>query len=228
MESPAKDVLNRCSIVPDIKIFVKIVKKEKAVGLKRKRRNMEKKIKKQNPTDKEVEEFLRESNAIEREYSDIALQDANQAWITGVLNAKEDFSIDLMCGLHRRLMKRLNPKIAGHIREVPVYVGNSTGYRECLKPELIKKELQKLFDSWNKNKITLQDPELPNSTKEMFVKDWHIKFEGIHPYEDGNGRTGRILMNLQRLMLGLPILIIHSGPEQFSYYKWFKELKKEK
>ena len=45
----------------------------------------------------------------------------------------------------RRLMKRLNPKIAGKIRTIPVYVGNSKGYRECLKPELIREELRFLF-----------------------------------------------------------------------------------
>jgi Fic family protein len=178
-------------------------------------------MKKIKPTNENANEFLRESNAIEREYSDEAFEDAKQAWITGVLNAKDDFSINLMLALHRRLMKRLNPKIAGHIREVPVYVGNYKSFRECLKPELIRKELKKLFDKWNENKETIK--EMPTSTKEMFVKEWHVRFEGIHPFEDGNGRTGRMLMNLQRLMVGLPILIIHEGPEQFQYYKWFKK-----
>jgi hypothetical protein len=65
--------------------------------------------------------------------------------------------------------------------------------------------------------------EMPKSTKEVFIKQWHINFEGIHPFEDGNGRIGRILMNLQRLSVGLPILIIHEGEEQFEYYKWFKK-----
>ena len=138
------------------------------------------KIKK--PTDQEVDEFLSESNKIEREYSEEALQDAKQAWITGVLNAKDDFSIDLMLGIHRRLMKRLNPRIAGNIRTIPVYVGNSQSYRECLKPELIKEHLQKLFDGWNNNKKTLK--EMPDSTKETFVKEWHVRFEGVHPFED--------------------------------------------
>lgn len=169
------------------------------------------------PTDKEVDEFLRESNAIEREYSKQAFDDAKQAWITGVLNAKNDFSIDLMLGIHRRLMKRLNPNIAGKIRTVPIYVGSSKGYKECLKPELIKEELRLLFN-----------PGIYPTLSEETIKTWHIKFESIHPFKDGNGRTGRILMNLQRLKIGLPLLIIHEGDEQFKYYKWFKEDEKNK
>lgn len=178
------------------------------------------------PTDEEVEEFLTESNAIESEYSDIALQDTKQAWTMSVLNFKDDFSIDLICAIHRRLMKRLNPGIAGKIRKVPIYVGNSISYRECLKPELINGRLKKLINDWNEQKENLK--EMPKSTKESFIKQWHIDFEGVHPYEDGNGRTGRIIMNLQRLSIGLPILIIHEGDEQFSYYKWFKEKENER
>ena len=177
------------------------------------------------PTDEEAEEFLKESNAIEREYSQEALEDANQAWIVGLLNFKDDFSIDLICGLHRRLMKRLNKKIAGNIRKIPVYVGNQFHWRTCLAPELINERLQKLVDSWNSNKKTLKETK-SDMTKEAFIKQWHIDFEGIHPFEDGNGRIGRMIMNLQRLSIGLPLLIIHEGPEQFIYYKWFKEHEK--
>ncbi len=56
-----------------------------------------------------------------------------------------------------------------------------------------------------------------------FIKNSHIFFEKLHPFEDGNGRTGRILMNLQKLNEELPLLIIHEGEEQMEYYKWFKE-----
>jgi fido (protein-threonine AMPylation protein) len=185
------------------------------------------------PTDEEADEFIYESNKIEREYSQKAFEDAKQAWVTGVLNFKKDFSIDLICGIHRRLMKRLNPKIAGNIRDIPVYVGNSKGYRECMKPELIRGELQKLVDKWSNRdnylkKAGAHSGKLDLKRKEEFVKQWHVEFEHTHPFEDGNGRTGRILMNLQRLTLGLPLLIIHEGEEQFEYYKWFKEVEKKK
>ena len=179
-----------------------------------------KKEKDNEPTKEEIEEFLKESNAIEQEYSQEAYRDALQAWTTGVLNARDDFSVSLMLGIHRRVLKRLAPKIAGKIRTVPVYVGNSTSYRECLKPKLIRKELDKLFNDWNENKEKIK--KMSDNKKEAFVKQWHIYFEGVHPHIDGNGRVGRILMNLQRLMLGLPILIIYDK-EKGDYYQWFKE-----
>jgi len=173
------------------------------------------------PTDEELEEFLRESNYIEREYDEQSVQDAKQAWTVGVLYFKKEFSIDLILAVHRRLMKNLNKEIAGKIRTVPVYVGNRYEYRECLKPELIKERLEKLIKAWNEQRENLK--EMPKSTREAFIKQWHIDYEGVHPNLDGNGRTGRILMNLQRLSIGLPILIIHEGAEQFLYYRWFKE-----
>jgi fido (protein-threonine AMPylation protein) len=171
------------------------------------------------PTDEKIKEFLKESNAIEHEYSDIALNDANQAWITGVLNAKDDFSVELILGIHRRILKRLAPQYAGKIRTFPIWIGGEK--RDQSKEEIIL-QLNELVDMWNKNKDILKSKNKRKQDREEFVKRWHILFELCHMAGDGNGRTGRILMNLQRLMLGLPILIIHTGIEQQNYYQWFR------
>lgn len=158
----------------------------------------------------QVEEFIIQSNAIEGEFSQEAFDDAKQAWICGVTCigiGKEEITPDLILALHRRLMKRLNPRIAGKIRTCDVWVGNRKG----LNPKEIKEELRLLCcHSLN-----------PWYIGEDQIKDWHIQFEKIHPFEDGNGRVGRILMNLQRLKLKLPILIIRTGKEQANYYRWF-------
>lgn len=174
-------------------------------------------------TEKEVEEFLRESNKIEREYGEVAYQDALQAWNMACLCSKsfnKDEGISYLLGIHRRLMKRLNHHIAGKIRRGTVYIG---GERRNQSKEEIETELQNLFKRYDENKSLLLD--MPESTREEFVKEWHIRYEFIHPFPDGNGRTGRILMNIQRLMLGLPILVIHEGKEQYEYYKWFRRTK---
>ncbi len=159
---------------------------------------------------KEIE-FLKESNAIEREYSEEALEDSKDAWSFAIRHSHM-INIEFIRGVHRQIMKSLNPKIAGSIRKCPIYVGNRINYRECLKPELIEEELRLLCN-----------PGLHPTISEKLIKDWHIRFEKIHPFEDGNGRTGRIIMNIQRLNQGLPLLVIHEGKEQFDYYKWFRE-----
>lgn len=156
---------------------------------------------------KEEIEFLRESNKIEQEYSKEALEDAKQAWTMAKINIDEPISINYILAIHRRLMKRLNPGIAGKIRSCRVFVG----FRECMDYKEIKQALTKWCEKYK-------------DIKEKEIKQAHIDFQDIHPHQDGNGRTGRILMNIQRLKLKLPILIIHEGKEQKSYYKWFKDI----
>jgi len=158
----------------------------------------------------EDREFLKESNAIEGEYSKEALEDAEDSF-RYAYDYKDKINIDYILEIHRLLMKRISPRIAGKTRECDVFVRN----RKCLNPEEIKEELRMLCN-----------PGLnPVYLGEKWIKEWHINFERIHPFEDGNGRVGRILMNIQRLEIGLPLLIIHKGKEQQEYYKWFENLK---
>ena len=56
----------------------------------------------------------------------------------------------------------------------------------------------------------------------VYIKKLHVDFEKIHPFADGNGRVGRILMNVQMINSGLPLITIHEGIEQQEYYRWFK------
>ena len=157
---------------------------------------------------KEQIEFLKESNAIEREYSDEALQDSKQAWTMACVSSKDGINTSYILGIHRRLMKRLNPCIAGKIRNCSVCIGGEIRNQSKIQ---IKVELKNLCKF------------IPKTEEK--IKEWHIKFEKLHPFEDGNGRTGRILMNIQRLKAKLSLLIIHEGKEQMEYYKWFKEEK---
>ena len=152
-------------------------------------------------------EFLIESNAIEEEYSKQALEDSKNAWLYAKKHRER--SITQILGVHKRLMKNLNSRIAGKIRDIDVYVGNKI----CVEPYKIKDMLEYLIAI---KPLTEQE-----------IKNWHIQFEKIHPFEDGNGRTGRILMNLQRLEIELPLLVIHRGQEQFEYYNWFKRKKSQ-
>ena len=151
--------------------------------------------------DKEIEEFLKESNAIEREYSKEAYTDAWKAW--KFLVNYEELTLSRLLEVHRVLMLNLNNEIAGKIRRVDVRIG----YTKALPPGRIEEKLNQLL---NWVPITEED-----------IKKWHIEYEAIHPFEDGNGRTGRIFMNWQRVLNVLPLLIIHEGEEQNEYYTWF-------
>lgn len=150
-------------------------------------------------------EFLKESNAIEREYTEIALDDAMESFRWAYANM-DKIDMAFILQVHNILMRRLNPRIAGTIRNCSVYIGN-----EILMQS--KKDIEISLEDWLKGCYHNEED----------IRQLHIWFEKIHPFADGNGRTGRILMNIMRLKIGLPILIIHEGKEQREYYKWFKE-----
>lgn len=153
---------------------------------------------------REISEFLKQSNYIEGEYSDIAFLDALMAW--DYLIKQDELNKDNILETHRILMERLNPRIAGKFRTVNVRVGN----RICPSWTSIRN----LMNGWKET--AQKEPETENE-----IKLQHIWFEKIHPFEDGNGRIGRIILNWQRVRAGLPILIIKES-ERYKYYKWFE------
>lgn len=164
--------------------------------------------------------FLDHSNRIEGEYSKEALQDAAEAWkyIKRCSHAKAEESyvltFDSILHCHYLLMYRMRPDIAGRLRTCDVWIGNSkkTFISEQLLEDEIRKHCQDVEDYEDE----------PEDDKGYFAKTCHIDFEHLHPFEDGNGRTGRIVYNAHRLRLGLPIHIIHEE-DRFEYYKWFSE-----
>ncbi len=153
-------------------------------------------------------EFLKESNAIEGETSFVAYLDAANAW-RYMLQQKE-LTSSILLESHKILMERKRPDIAGQYRNVSVRVGIWI----APSPEEITVRLNQWFHG-------LIFSDSPSDSEEQ-IRQAHINFEHIHPFEDGNGRIGRMIMNWQRVMAGLPLLVIHTGKEQQEYYKWFQ------
>lgn len=59
------------------------------------------------------------------------------------------------------------------------------------------------------------------------IMDFHVKFERIHPFQDGNGRAGRLIMFKECLKYGIVPFIIEDSLKLF-YYRGLKEWNKEK
>ena len=160
-------------------------------------------------TEEEIE-FLKHSNYIEGEYSESALEDAKKAWL--YIRDKKKIKYSDILRVHSILMIRLNPRIAGEMRHVSVMVGGHI----MPNPESAYYQLLEWIEEINNMDI--------KDTDVLMLREYHVNFENIHPFEDGNGRVGRILYNWSRLRIGLPIYIIHHGSEQLDYYKWFKRI----
>lgn len=161
----------------------------------------------------EVEEFLEQSNFIEKEYSDIGLEDAKKAWDFAYKNRK-NITVDYILNIHKLLAKRLRPDIAGKVRTCAVMIGYS------IKEKKPKKVLLKEINGWIKESNELQKEK--GRLTENDIKKLHIKWEELHVNEDFNGRVGRILWQIQRINNNYPIKIIYEA-EKFKYYDWFNK-----
>ena len=148
--------------------------------------------------------FLSESNHIEGEYSRGAMDDSLIAW--GYAYGRLGLTLELIVEIHQILLARLNPRIAGRFRTVDVMIG---GKRAPHADEAYQQLI-----TWVERWKSAYEPSWDQ------IKQAHIDFERIHPFEDGNGRVGRILLNWMRVRAGLPILVIYDHRKK-EYYKWF-------
>ena len=80
---------------------------------------------------KEEKEFLFESNKIEGEYSQEALDDSIIAW-NWAKKQKGNVSRKLILGIHKRLMENLNARLAGKFRKIQVGVNTKEGFKEAI------------------------------------------------------------------------------------------------
>lgn len=94
---------------------------------------------------------------------------------------------------------------------------NEVGGVETTLPEEVAVKMKELFAKYNaKENKTLED-----------VLEFHVDFEKIHPFQDGNGRVGRLIMFKECLKHNIVPFIIEDNLKLF-YYRGLKEWNKEK
>lgn len=163
---------------------------------------------------------LRETEKIllEMEVSrDVSLREVYEAKnlanvVTYIRNKKEhlELSQDMILLLHKMLIGNIEDGIAGRFRQTGEYV--RVGTHIAPPPEKITKLMGDALIEYT-------------SDLESYVIDkiarFHLEFESIHPFNDGNGRMGRLIVNVQLQNLGFPPVIIRNK-EKKDYYKAFK------
>ena len=84
-------------------------------------------------------------------------------------------------------------------------------------PEDVADRMKELLAEYNgKVKVSFED-----------ILDFHVKFERIHPFQDGNGRVGRLIMFKECLKYNIVPFIIEDNLKMF-YYRGLKEWDEEK
>ena len=182
----------------------------------------------------EIPELVYNSNAIEN--STLSLEDTEKILAGGSLarkvNVREVYeaknlaklteslleknksriNIKLILSLHKTLLTNIDDNITGRFRvgKEWVRVGNHLG----ANPQFVPTLMQELVDYYNQNKISYFLDA---------VSHFHAEFETIHPFVDGNGRMGRVLINLQLINLGFPPIIIQNKSKHTEYYPLFTQ-----
>ena len=111
--------------------------------------------------------------------------------------------------LHKVLMTSIDDSIAGRFRQHGEYV--RVGTHIAPAPEHVERMIEAALLEYGSDHETYAPDK---------VARFHLEFEHIHPFCDGNGRIGRVLINWQLARLGYPPIIIRNK-EKHLYYATF-------
>ena len=168
---------------------------------------------------KETEKIL-----LEQELSrDVSLREVFEAKnLARVITYKRDkaqndtLTKDLILLLHQMLIGGIDDPIAGRFRKQGEFVRVGTYIAPA--PEHVEQMIESILLEYGS--------DLDTYFLDKIAK-FHLDFETIHPFYDGNGRLGRVIINLQLLQYGFPRVIIRDK-EKDVYYRAFKDYLEKK
>lgn len=125
--------------------------------------------------------------------------------------AKQDIPISefVIKNIHSLVLMN-QPEDKGVYRRIPVRIMGA--YTEPVPPYLIEPKMTELLAVNEERKATMNIVER--------IARFHLEFEGIHPFIDGNGRTGRLIMNLDLIRNGYPAINVKFADRK-KYYDAF-------
>lgn len=156
-------------------------------------------------TQQETEDIIRNKISPNKPIRDVQETINHSKVFFEVLNEKTDFSKQLILSWHETIFKDTKQDIAGKVRDYRVRVGN------YVAPDWqdLNALIRQFFEWYNQNKNTMNPVELAARA--------HYKFEKIHPFGDGNGRIGRLIIGHALKKGKCPLLIIEHKKRK-SYY----------
>ncbi len=152
----------------------------------------------------ETMDLLKNGVAPNKPIMDVKETESHRKVFFEMLKETEPLSEKMVQGWHRELFEDTKADIAGIFRNYGVSVGNYIAPAWWEVPKLMRD----LMDFSNKTKI---------NPVELAARV-HCRFEKIHPFGDGNGRVGRLIMNYILWKSGYPMLIIEYN-KRWAYYK---------
>lgn len=132
----------------------------------------------------------------------------NLAAVTeSLMTDREPFSVDLILRWHSMLLAGIRDDVAGRFRHADewVRVGAHLGANPAFVADLVADAVTRFHD----------DASMAPLER---IAWFHCEFEVIHPFVDGNGRIGRMLINKQLQVIGLPPVIVRARNRRVDYY----------
>ncbi len=136
-----------------------------------------------------------------------------------VFNTKQELTLSLIKKLHKLCFEKTK-NFAGCLRTVEVVIRDSQGniIHKGVPAVKVEQELKEMITWYEKNKFKFKPLILAGII--------HNQFETIHPFQDGNGRIGRLLLNFILFKHDYPpinILLTDRGEYYYTLQKWQNE-----